>query len=135
MPQLSLTELLQQFQKMNPDAPGQELLEQLVGAVEMLRAQPAGKRAEFPFAFGETIARFTYMPHASFSEGTAPAIAIVTTGEPVRVAGEGWVVGYLRIPEAVMMGHALREALAHAGKVRPYTTPAEPAADGDDFPY
>jgi hypothetical protein len=134
MTQPSLTALLQQFQKLNPDAPGQELLEQLVGIVEQLRAQPAEKRAEFPFAFGETIARFTYVPTADFSEGGAPGIAIVTTSPPVRVPGQGWVVGYLRTPEAVMMGHALAEAIAHAGKVRPYKS--EPAAqDGEDIPY
>jgi hypothetical protein len=134
MTQPSLTALLQQFQKLNPDAPGHELLEQLVGIVEQLRATPTAERAEFPFAFGETIARFTYEPAADFSEGSAPSIAIVTTSPPIRVPGQGWVVGYMRIPEAVMAAHALAEAIAHAGKVRPYKSePATP--DGEDIPY
>lgn len=134
MTQPSLTALLLQFQKLNPDAPGQELLEQLVGIVEQLRAEPAGQRAEFPFAFGETLARFAYDPVAPFSEGEAPGLALVSTSQPVRVPGQGWVVGYLRMPEAVMMAHALSEAIAHAGKVRPYK--AEPSRPEDEsLPY
>jgi hypothetical protein len=134
MTQPSLTALLQQFQKLNPDAPGQELLEQLVGIVEQLRATPTNERAEFPFAFHEAVARVEYDPAIPFTDATEAGIAVYVPAAPLRVQGKGWLIGHLRLPGAVMMAHALAEAIAHAGKVRPYK--ARPTApEGEDIPY
>jgi hypothetical protein len=135
MTQPSLTALLQQFQKLNPDAPFVDLLEQLVGIVEQLRATPAAKRKAFPFVIRDEAGAFVFDPAVYFNEPEPDAgIALYSKARPVPIEGRGYLIGWLTMPEAVMMAHALAEAIAHAGKVRPYKAEAA-SPDGEDIPY
>lgn len=129
MPHPSLSALLAQFQRENPDHRGNQLLEAIVTELEAAQLR-IPKAEEFPFVIGDGKGAFYLDPVVAFGDGPAPAIGLYSKAPPVRVEGRGFLIGWMRVPEAVVAYLALGEALRRAGQL-PHPGAVSPAAEAD----